>query len=432
VWFAGGATPNRGRGGLKRKRPDTGKWEIRWRENGRHRSRSFTREADADRFEARVRSARELGEVLDLDRGKESVAEFIERWWREYALVQLEENTRRSYAQVWEKHLRRRIGGYRLRDVSPAVVHGVKAELLAHKIGAPTVRKALALLSGIFRCAVEWDRIDRNPVRDVGMPAARRSRHVRPLAPLTVEAMRRRLLLDGAERDAAIVSVLAYSGLRPEEARALRWSDIGERTVLVERAAAGSTIKGTKTEKIRSVRLLQPLAEDLSRWREASPSQSELVFPTPRERVWTDYDWRNWRKRVFRPLAEAVGVPSARPYDLRHSFASLLIHEGVSAVEVARQLGNSAAVTLDTYAHVFEELDPAERLPAGDAIRSAREEFDVRGEYAEGEAEGVPVAAESASGLEADGETRTPDPIITSDVLYQLSYVGGGTQSSPA
>jgi hypothetical protein len=32
----------------------------------------------------------------------------------------------------------------------------------------------------------------------------------------------------------------------------------------------------------------------------------------------------------------------------------------------------------------------------------------------------------------ADGETRTPDPIITSDVLYQLSYVGGESQSSRA
>ena len=30
----------------------------------------------------------------------------------------------------------------------------------------------------------------------------------------------------------------------------------------------------------------------------------------------------------------------------------------------------------------------------------------------------------------ADAGTRTPDPIITSDVLYQLSYVGGGTQST--
>ena len=34
--------------------------------------------------------------------------------------------------------------------------------------------------------------------------------------------------------------------------------------------------------------------------------------------------------------------------------------------------------------------------------------------------------------MRADAGTRTPDPIITSDVLYQLSYVGGGTQFSPA
>jgi len=261
-----------------RQRADTGKWEVRWRENGRHRSRSFSKKADAERFARRVQSARELGEVLDFDRGKETVAEFIERWWREYAVVKLEENTRKGYAQVWDKHLRKRIGGYRLRDVTPAVVYRVKAELLTKKVGAPTVRKALALLSGMFRCAVEWDRIDRNPVRDVGMGAAKPSRHVRPLAPATVEAMRARLLADGAERDAAIVSVLAYSGLRPEEVRGLRWSDVGERTLLVERAAAGSGIKATKTGAIRSVRLLAPLAEDLARWKSASPSPGDWVF----------------------------------------------------------------------------------------------------------------------------------------------------------
>jgi integrase len=369
--------------------------------------------------------------VLDLDRGTETMAEFIERWWREYAVLKLEDNTRKSYAQVWEKHLRLRIGGYRLRNVSPAVVHGVKAELLAEEVGAPTVRKALALLSGILRCAVEWDRIDRNPVRDVGMPVAKRSRHVRPLAPATVEAMRAQLLRAGAERDAAILSVLAYSGLRPEEVRALRWLDVHARTLLVERAAAGSSIKATKTRGIRSVRLLEPLAEDLSRWREASPSQSGLVFPTQRGTVWTDYDWRNWRNRVFRPASEAVGLSKARPYDLRHSFASLLIHEGVSAVEVARQLGNSVTVTLDTYAHVFEELDPAERTPAAQAIRGARGGLGVREEYAEGRGEGLDAAAEPASILEADARTRTGDPFITSEVLYQLSYVGGIEKCTP-
>lgn len=47
---------------------------------------------------------------------------------------------------------------------------------------------------------------------------------------------------------------------------------------------------------------------------------------------WRDTDYRNWRKRTFAPAAG----PGLRPYDLRHSFVSLLIHEGQSIVEVAR------------------------------------------------------------------------------------------------
>lgn len=114
--------------------------------------------------------------------------------------------------------------------------------------------------------------------------------------------------------DATLLVLLAYSGLRPEEARALRWSDVGERTVRVERAAAGAAVKTTKTGGPRAVRLLEPLADDLRRWKlTASPSKSDFVFPSARGEVWTDYDWRNWRKRVFKPLAAGVGVAHAVP-----------------------------------------------------------------------------------------------------------------------
>ena len=54
-----------------------------------------------------------------------------------------------------------------------------------------------------------------------------------------------------------------------------------------------------------------------------------------------------WRGRTFAPALEAAGLQRrARPYDLRHSFASLLLHEGRSVIYVARQLGHSA--TRDT------------------------------------------------------------------------------------
>jgi integrase len=413
---------------LKR-RADTGKWEVRWRENGTNRSRSFSFRADAARFEAAVRRAREVGRPLDLDRGRESLGAFVERWWRDYALMELEAATREHYGRIWEKHLRERIAHLPLRDVTPAVVDGLRAELVRGGAGAPTVRKALAILSGVFRCAVLWDRVDRNPVREVRLPSSKRSRLIRPLHPRRVEAMRALLLADGLHRDATLLALLAYAGVRPEEARALRWSDVRDRTILVERAAAGSTVKATKTRGARTVRLLPPLAEDLGRWKlAASPSKSDLVFPSANGTVWTDYDWRNWRARVYKPVARRAGLGETTPYDLRHSFASLLIREGLSVVEVARQLGHSPTLTLNTYSHVFEEFDPGEPVSSVGAIIAARAEFNVRGVYAGSDATAGGEPSDAASTLEADGETRTPDPFITSEVLYQLSYVGGTRQ----
>ena len=67
-----------------------------------------------------------------------------------------------------------------------------------------------------------------------------------------------------------------------------------------------------------------------------------------------------------------AGLGAVRPYDLRHSFVSLLLLEGATVVEVARQAGHSPTVTLSTYAHLFEELEGAGRRSAEDEIRRAR------------------------------------------------------------
>jgi integrase len=65
---------------------------------------------------------------------------------------------------------------------------------------------------------------------------------------------------------------------------------------------------------------------------------------------------------VYVPAAQAVGIETPRPYDLRHYFASLLIHEGRhSVIDIAAQLGHDATMTLSTYAHVVAELRDAPR-----------------------------------------------------------------------
>jgi integrase len=241
----------------------------------------------------------------------------------------------------------------------------------------PSIRRTLVIVQGVLRCAVEWGRISTNPVRTVRKPSGRRKRVVRPVAPATVECIRAGLLRAGRRRDAALVSVLAYAGLRPGEALALSWDNVGERTLLVEQSNSDAELKATKTEQSRSVGLLAPLATDLAEWRLASgrPEGPTLVFPNSRGEPWTEDTYRNWRRRIYRPAAQAAGIESARPYDLRHSFASLLIHEGASVVEVARQLGHAPSMTLDTYGHVFEEFEGRSRVSAEEAIRAARDEL---------------------------------------------------------
>jgi integrase len=176
-------------------------------------------------------------------------------------------------------------------------------------------------------------------------------------------------------RDATLITVLGYAGLRPQEAQALRWSDVRERTLLVEKAADGQGgVKTTKTGQARTVRLLAPLAADLAEWRLRCDhdDDDDLLFPNRSGGVWNDGAWQSWHRDAWHPACAVAGIENARPYNLRHSFVSLLINEGRSVVDVARQAGHAPTMTLDVYAHVFDEFDIAERVSAEDQIIRAR------------------------------------------------------------
>ena len=73
-------------------------------------------------------------------------------------------------------------------------------------------------------------------------------------------------------------------------------------------------------------------------------------------------------------VARQRPIVPGRPYDLRHSFASLLLHEGRSVIYVARQLGHDARLTLSTYGHVIDELDDVPRIDAEARVMLARTE----------------------------------------------------------
>lgn len=349
-------------------------WRVRWREASRNRARSFDRRADAARFETEVRRRQQTGDLPPIEGGRETLAEFAEKWWKTYAVPNLAPKTLRIYAELWDRHVAPRLGATALRELTPELIAGFRADLTAAGVGDPTVRKTLALLQGVLQRAVEWRRIDSNPAKAVRKPPQRKTRVVDLPSAVAVEKMRAGLRARSRTRDATLVCVLAYAGLRPGEALALEWRHIRERTILVEQAVTFGEAKETKTGQTRTVRLLAPLASDITEWRRASgrPGASSLVFPGREGKPWTDTTYRNWRRRVYGPAAKAAGLDAARPYFLRHLFCSLLLAEGASVVEVARQAGHAPAMTLSTYGHVIEELDGAKRRSAEAVIRAAR------------------------------------------------------------
>jgi integrase len=126
----------------------------------------------------------------------------------------------------------------------------------------------------------------------------------------------------------------------------------------------------------------------LTAYRLAQPPGTGLVIPRPDGKPWRAHDYRNRRRCAgvpradgkpsgqdgpFTRAAKAIGFPQLVPYDLRHTFASLLFRDGsYTHAEIARMMGHSVPTLLRLYVHVIEDLRGKERVPANDQIRLAR------------------------------------------------------------
>jgi integrase len=92
----------------------------------------------------------------------------------------------------------------------------------------------------------------------------------------------------------------------------------------------------------------------------SSPAARRALAQVAARALWMPHR-RGRTQGTFSAAKLAAGLPTARAYDLRHSFVSLLIHEGQSILDVARQTGHSPQTCLRDYGHLFDEFDPAKR-----------------------------------------------------------------------
>ena len=142
----------------------------------------------------------------------------------------------------------------------------------------------MTMLQGVLQRAVEWGRVPTNAVKITRKPPKPHRPAVQAIPPSLIEVMRARLL----ERRTSCAtrrcwSLLAYAGLRPQEALALEWRHVRERTLLVERALSDGQLKALKNRRQpRTVELLAPLRDDLAAWRAAQsePPATAPVFPS--------------------------------------------------------------------------------------------------------------------------------------------------------
>jgi integrase len=179
-----------------------------------------------------------------------------------------------------------------------------------------------------------------------------------------------------------LIELLAGTGLRINEALALRWIDLdlGNRpTVHVVRAIKGKTMQigppKSRTGR-RRVPLPASVAQDL-RLRRAEAewsSDDDPAFPNAQGGLMDD---GNLRRRILTSAARAVGVPWCGFHTLRHGFGSMLFAERRNIRQVSRLLGHSdPSFTLSVYVHLLDgdvggplDLDAAlGREPVDEAV----------------------------------------------------------------
>ena len=355
-------------------------YQVVYRDHsGKQRFETFQSKDAATKRDLEIKQAKQSHEPLPRrGRGnsKETFSGFVASVWVPQCASTLKAKTRGGYAAMLDNHLMPRIGDEALTFIDVARCIELRSELAADGVPGYTAARALKLFRQILGHAVLIQRIPFNPADVFGkrgqLPSQRRQTPMRPLWPDDTEAVRASILArktPNSLRDATLVSVMAYAGLRPQEALALAWEHIGTNTIKVERANTNGVLDVTKTGRHRTVpKLIAPLMADLAEWRKASPDSSPkaLVFPSDDGSLWTEAAYKSWKKRVWRSLTDH------RVYDLRDGYACLLAREKVSTTEAAMRCGHSEAVHLDSYRTVFVDHRDDPRTAMETLVKQAR------------------------------------------------------------
>lgn len=271
-------------------------------------------------------------------------------------------SSRVQYESLFRNHVHARVKAKKLSDITEddilRVLQGVR------HLSVWTQAGVFKTMCGPLKLAMRKGYINRNPAASL-LPEEKPGRGGRRQDILQPDEIQRLLTLC-PQQHLALISLAIYSGLRQSELLGLRWKDIelDAHTVLAaDQIDKHGQLTGRTKSKSRTVYIPPQVATNLKQHWLASrfKGNDEFVFASASGRPMS----QEWARKVWIRLRDRAGVsPRVRFHDLRHTFASILISNGATPVELAEQLGDSVQVALSTYASLFGRAQSEDRLRA--------------------------------------------------------------------
>lgn len=256
--------------------------------------------------------------------------------------IQHARNSMKSFKTLegYMKRIKKRWGKYRLTDIRQQDIAAWLAELRGEGLADATVEKTRVIMSRSFQLGAQWEipGADRNPVKAVPRKKFSNARE------MYVDSAQAAQLLDAASGSRnrqlrSIIALLLLTGMRVSELLSSRWSNVDlERRTLF--------LPTSKTGRSRHIPLSQAAIDVLTEMKR--PAGAVFLFPNPRN----PQKHLNSIKHGWQAVRDAVGLPTLRIHDLRHSFASAAVTAGIDLYHVGKIMGHQQVSSTARYAHV--------------------------------------------------------------------------------
>ena len=266
-------------------------------------------------------------------------------------------NYRRARQADLDKLILLALGDRQVSEITRADVLAFRAEVAkrpghgGETLSPARINKVMQLLRAVLDEAA--DRFGFiSPMRGIKRLKQRRTR----VSPFTLEEANR--IISEVRADfRPYLSIRMFTGLRTGEANGLKWQDIDlvARTIAVERTVSRNGDGETKTDGSRRVvPMTETVYQAFLEQRELAIEGCEWVFQSPRG---CPIDAVNFTNRVWYPLLRYLAIPARRPYQMRHTAATLMLAAGENPEWIAHVLGHTTTEMLfRTYSRYVPNL----------------------------------------------------------------------------